>query len=61
MVEMETHIHILFQSILANTNEEEVSSEEKLRRIEHNIQQYKEKTKYLEECVTPTTPSNFRA
>jgi hypothetical protein len=28
--EMETHIHILFQAILDNSNEEAVSSKEKL-------------------------------
>jgi hypothetical protein len=58
--EMETQIHILFQAIPDNTNEEAVSSEEKLRRIEKTIQHYKEKIKELEEHVTPTTPPEVR-
>jgi len=53
---MENQIHILFQAIPNNTNEEVGFSEEKLRRIEQTIQKYKEKIKELEEHVTPTTP-----
>jgi peptidoglycan hydrolase CwlO-like protein len=53
---MENQIHILFQSIPNNKNEEAGSSEEKLRRIEQTIQKYKEKIKELEERFTPTTP-----
>ena len=59
--DMETQIHILFQAIPDNTNEEAVSLEEKLRRIEQTIQHYKEKIKKLEEHVTPTTPPEVRA
>jgi predicted nucleic acid-binding Zn-ribbon protein len=58
---METQIHILFQPIPNNKNEEAVSLEEKLRRIEKTIQHYKEKIKELEERVTPTTPPKVRA
>jgi hypothetical protein len=54
-------MHILFQAIPNNTNQEVVSSEEKLRRIENTIQHYKEKIKELEERVTPTTPPEFKA
>jgi cob(I)alamin adenosyltransferase len=59
--EMENLIHILFQSIPNNTNEEAGSSEEKLRRIKKTIRQYKEKIKELEKRVTPTIPPEVRA
>jgi hypothetical protein len=59
--EMEHQIHMLFQAIPESTSEEVGSSEEKLRRIEKTIQEYKEKIKELEECVTPTTPPEVRA
>jgi response regulator RpfG family c-di-GMP phosphodiesterase len=59
--EMENQIHMLFQAIPKNTNEEARSSEEKLQRIERTLQQYKHKIKELEERVTPTTPPEVRA
>jgi peptidoglycan hydrolase CwlO-like protein len=58
--EMEHQIHMLFQKIPKNTNEEARSSKEKLHRIEQTIQEYKENIKELEECVTPTTPPEVR-
>jgi hypothetical protein len=58
--EMEHQIHMLFQAILENTNEEAGSSKEKLCKIEQTIQEYKEKIKELEERVTSTTPLEVR-
>jgi hypothetical protein len=59
--EMEQQIHMLFQTIPESTSDEAGSSGEKLCRIEQTIQEYKEKIKELEECVTPTTPPEVRA
>jgi hypothetical protein len=54
--EMEKQISGVFQAIPDNTESEEASSEEKMRKIAQALVQYKEKIKELEEHTVPMTP-----
>jgi flagellar biosynthesis chaperone FliJ len=58
---MEKHIGIVFQTILDNAGSEEVSSEEKMKKIAQDLEQYKSQIKELEEHAVPTTPPEVRA
>jgi hypothetical protein len=59
--EMEKHISEVFQTIPDNAESEEVSSEEKMRKIAQALEQYKSQIKELEERAVPTTPPEVRA
>jgi hypothetical protein len=58
--EMEKHISEVFQTIPDNAGSEEVSSEEKMRKIAQALEQYKSQIKELEERAVPTTPPEVR-
>jgi hypothetical protein len=59
--EMEKHIGAVFQTIPDNAGSEEVSSEEKMKKIAQALEQYKRQIKELEEHAVPTTPPEVRA
>jgi hypothetical protein len=58
---MEKHIGIMFQTILDNAGLEEVSLEEKMKKIAEALEQYKIQIKELEEHAVPTTTPELRA
>jgi len=58
---MEKHIGIMFQTILDNAGLEEVSLEEKMKKIAEALEQYKIQIKELEERALPTTTPKLRA
>jgi flagellar biosynthesis chaperone FliJ len=53
---MEKHINVVFQAISDNAESEGASSEEKIRKIMHAMENYKEQIKDLEERTIPITP-----
>jgi hypothetical protein len=57
---MENQIQAVFQAILEREGVQVASSQDKMIKIVHTLQQYKEHVKELEECTVPMTPLEVR-